>query len=64
MDQFLIQGGQKLQGEVEVLGVKNGILPMMAASILAANGKTVINNVPDLEMLQRFLKSCAKWAQM
>ena len=47
MDQFLIQGGQKLQGEVEVLGVKNGILPMMAASILAANGKTVINNVPD-----------------
>ena len=47
MDQFLIQGGQKLQGEVDILGVKNGILPMMAASILAANGKTVISNIPD-----------------
>lgn len=47
MDKFAIQGLNRLQGEVEVLGVKNGILPLIAASILAAKGKTVITNVPD-----------------
>lgn len=47
MDKFVIQGLNRLQGEVEVLGVKNGILPLIAASILVAKGKTVITNVPD-----------------
>lgn len=47
MDKFAIQGSNRLQGEVEVLGVKNGILPLIAASLLAAKGKTVITNVPD-----------------
>ena len=47
MDKFAIQGSNRLQGEVEVLGVKNGILPLITASILASKGKTVITNVPD-----------------
>jgi UDP-N-acetylglucosamine 1-carboxyvinyltransferase len=47
MDKFVIQGLNRLQGEVEVLGVKNGILPLIAASLLASKGKTVITNVPD-----------------
>jgi len=47
MDKFAIQGLNRLQGEVEVLGVKNGILPLIAASLLAVKGKTVITNVPD-----------------
>lgn len=49
MDRFEIQGSNRLQGEVEVLGAKNDILPLMAASILAAKGKTAITNVPDLK---------------
>jgi UDP-N-acetylglucosamine 1-carboxyvinyltransferase len=49
MDKFIITGGCKLQGEVEVLGVKNGILPMIAASILASKGRTIIHNVPDFK---------------
>ncbi len=48
MDQFIIEGGRKIEGEATVLGVKNGILPMMAAAILAEKGETVISNVPDL----------------
>lgn len=48
MDKFAIAGCNKLQGEVEVSGVKNGILPLIAASILAEKGKMVITNVPDL----------------
>lgn len=47
MEKFVIQGSERLHGEVEVLGVKNGILPLIAASVLAAKGKTVISNVPD-----------------
>ena len=47
MDKFVIEGSKRLEGEVEVLGVKNGILPLIAASILAENGKTIIRNVPD-----------------
>ncbi|MBU1863561.1 MAG: UDP-N-acetylglucosamine 1-carboxyvinyltransferase [Candidatus Omnitrophica bacterium] len=47
MDKFEIQGSNRLHGEVEVLGVKNSILPLIAASILANKGKTVISNVPD-----------------
>jgi len=47
MDKFAIKGSNRLQGEVEVLGVKNGILPLIAASLLAAKGKIVITNVPD-----------------
>jgi UDP-N-acetylglucosamine 1-carboxyvinyltransferase len=47
MDKFVIEGSKRLEGEVEVLGVKNGILPLIAASILAESGKTIIRNVPD-----------------
>jgi len=48
MDQFIINGGKKLEGEIEVLGVKNGVLPMIAASIMASKGTTIIHNVPAL----------------
>ncbi len=47
MDKFKVIGGKRLEGEVEVFGVKNGILPMIAASILAGRGKTIIRNVPN-----------------
>ncbi len=47
MDKFEIDGLNRLEGEVDILGTKNEILPLIAASILADNGKTVISNVPD-----------------
>jgi len=59
MDKFVIQGSKSLQGEVEVLGVKNGILPLIAASLLASKGKTVITNVPafrDVMTLSQILR--------
>lgn len=49
MEKLVIEGSRRLNGEVEVLGVKNGILPLIAASILAGSGKTVIRNVPDFK---------------
>jgi len=56
MDQFIIHGGKKLEGEVEIYGVKNGILPAMAAALLAEKGTTIIKNVPNLRDIRTMLK--------
>jgi len=47
MDRFIINGKNKLSGEVAVSGAKNATLPVMAATILAG-GEFVLSNVPDL----------------
>ncbi len=51
MDQFIIQGAQKLNGEVKVSGAKNSVLPLMFASLLA-DGRHVFKNVPNLQDVQ------------
>jgi UDP-N-acetylglucosamine 1-carboxyvinyltransferase len=48
MDKFVIQGGKKLSGTVRVQASKNAALPILAASLLAEKGETIIDNVPDL----------------
>jgi len=45
---FEIRGGRPLSGSVCVQGSKNAILPMLAASLLPAQGCSVIRNVPPL----------------
>ncbi|MCK8817337.1 UDP-N-acetylglucosamine 1-carboxyvinyltransferase [Natroniella sulfidigena] len=47
MDQFVINGGSPLEGEVTVSGAKNAVLPILAATVLG-DGQSVINNVPKL----------------
>ena len=47
MDKFIVFGGNRLEGEVQVSGAKNAVLPLMAASLLA-EGNTRIDNVPSL----------------
>lgn len=49
VDKIVIEGGQtRLQGEVVVEGAKNAVLPLLAATILASKGKTLLRNVPIL----------------
>ncbi len=48
MDKFIIRGGKKLKGEVEISGAKNAALPIMIASLLAT-GSSTICRVPDLK---------------
>lgn len=48
MDKIVIEGGERLVGDVTISGAKNAALPLLAASILA-EGATVFNNVPTLE---------------
>ncbi len=47
MDRFLVHGGARLSGSVQVSGAKNSVLKLMAASLLA-EGTTVLTNVPDI----------------
>jgi UDP-N-acetylglucosamine 1-carboxyvinyltransferase len=46
---LFVQGGHRLQGEVEVQGSKNAALPMLAASLLATEGQTVLHRVPPVK---------------
>ena len=48
MERFLIEGGVRLHGEVEVAGAKNLALKLMAASLLAS-GRTTFHNVPRIK---------------
>ena len=52
MAQFVITGGKKLEGEVEVGGAKNSILTLIPASILC-DGVVRISNVPAIEDVKR-----------
>ena len=47
MGYYIIEGGPKLIGEVDISGSKNAALPIIAASILN-KGITVIENVPNI----------------
>ena len=48
MYKFLIKGGKRLSGEVEISGAKNASLALMPASLLA-KGVFKIHNTPDLK---------------
>lgn len=47
MDSLLIKGGVPLEGEVQISGAKNAVLPLMAATLLTDEPCT-IHHVPDL----------------
>jgi len=66
MPKFVIQGGTKLSGEIAVNGAKNAALKIIAASLLT-DKEITINNVPDIEEVNRLLELCAtigtKWTR-
>src|SRR5690625_4393318 len=49
MDKIVVKGGKKLSGSVKVEGAKNAVLPVLAASLIASEGKSVIQDVPTLD---------------
>ena len=58
MSSYIIEGGRKLEGEIEVSGSKNASLPILAATILN-KGNTKLYNVPnihDTKITQEILK--------
>ncbi|SDZ46085.1 UDP-N-acetylglucosamine 1-carboxyvinyltransferase [Evansella caseinilytica] len=48
MEKIIVRGGRGLNGTVRIEGAKNAVLPVIAASILASEGKSNIYDVPAL----------------
>lgn len=48
VEKIVVKGGKGLHGNVKVEGAKNAVLPILAASLLASEGKNIITNVPNL----------------
>jgi len=60
MSKIIVRGGQRLSGTVRVSGAKNAVLPILAASLLAEEGASVIHDVPlldDVTTIQQVLAS-------
>lgn len=66
MSQFIIQGGVKLKGDVEIGGMKNAATPIIAASLLT-DEECLLERVPrisDVEKMLEIVKSLgvrAEW---
>ncbi|WP_373897285.1 UDP-N-acetylglucosamine 1-carboxyvinyltransferase [Haloimpatiens sp. FM7315] len=60
MEKLIINGGNKLYGEVDISGAKNAAVAIIPAAIMASDKKCIIDNIPDIEdvhCLERILKS-------
>ena len=55
MDSFIVHGGQRLKGKIEISGSKNSALPIMAACLMA-DGKTTLKGVPRLSDIDSMVK--------
>lgn len=57
MEKYIIRGGRRLEGSVQIGGAKNAVLPLMAAALMAP-GTSVIHRVPrimDVETMVQVL---------
>jgi len=48
LEKIIVRGGRRLSGTVKIEGAKNAVLPVIAASLLASDGKSIIRDVPAL----------------
>ncbi|MDO5387673.1 MAG: UDP-N-acetylglucosamine 1-carboxyvinyltransferase [Clostridia bacterium] len=58
MSCYIIEGGNRLSGEVQISGAKNAVLPILAAS--AAQNESTITNVPFLSDVSNTLEILEK----
>ncbi|MFC4303492.1 UDP-N-acetylglucosamine 1-carboxyvinyltransferase [Cohnella boryungensis] len=59
MSKIIVRGGRTLSGTVRVHGAKNSVLPILAASLLAEEGSSVIHDVPALDDVKNILQVLA-----
>ncbi len=55
MESLIVEGGNRLEGEISISGAKNAVLPLMAASILT-EGINTFTNVPNLADVRTMAK--------
>jgi UDP-N-acetylglucosamine 1-carboxyvinyltransferase len=51
---LVVEGGQRLDGEVSVAGAKNAALPILAAALLTAD-ECFLENLPDIEDIRNMI---------
>ncbi len=56
MDKFVIEGGIRLSGSVEVGSSKNAMLPIITAALLVDKGEVVLHDLPKLADIETILK--------
>src|SRR5699024_12469795 len=49
LDKIIVKGGNTLKGAVRIEGAKNSVLPIITASLMAREGKSVLSDVPTLD---------------
>jgi len=49
VEKIVVRGGRTLHGTVKVQGAKNAVLPILAAALLAQEGTSTIQDVPQLD---------------
>jgi len=59
VDKLVIQGGQRLRGEIRVSGAKNAALPLMCAALLSDEPLT-LSNVPHLRDVTTMMRLLAQ----
>ena len=59
MESLMIKGGVPLEGEVQISGAKNAVLPILAATLLTAE-PCVIRRVPDLSDV-KYMGEILRW---
>ncbi|MDV3428784.1 MAG: UDP-N-acetylglucosamine 1-carboxyvinyltransferase [Bacillota bacterium] len=60
MEKLIINGGNRLNGTVEISGAKNAAVAIIPATLMASNGLSQIDNTPDIEdvhCLERILEN-------
>ena len=55
MDKYIIDGGARLYGKVEIQGAKNSVLPLLAASILT-DKQVKLRNLPTISDVENMLR--------
>ena len=58
MEEIIVRGGNQLNGTVRIEGAKNAVLPILAASLLAEEGITTLDNVPILSESNACFNRC------
>jgi UDP-N-acetylglucosamine 1-carboxyvinyltransferase len=59
MSKFIIEGGNKLCGEIEINGAKNAVLPILAATVMNATENILFNcpRLKDVDTMIHILRS-------
>ncbi len=55
MAEIIVNGGNKLSGEIAVQGAKNSVLPVLAGAVLC-DGECIIHNCPNLSDVQTSIR--------